>query len=157
MLKSVKDRLFEKIDQSGGPDSCWPWMKGRGVHGYGYMYANGKTRKAHALVLEVVTEEKANGRLALHKCDNPPCCNPRHLYWGTPQQNVRDRDKRGRQVALKGESHGCSRLTHDQVLEIRNRHIPRDPVNGGSALGREFGVHTSTIHLIVKGKHWASV
>lgn len=156
MLKSVKDRLFEKVDQSGGPDACWPWTAGK-CGKYGTMYANRKNRLAHALALEVTTGEPASGRCALHKCDNPPCCNPKHLYWGTHQQNMNDRNTRGRSARLKGELHGCSKLTDEQVMEIRLRHTPRDPINGGSALGREFGVHTSTIHLIVHGKHWAHV
>jgi hypothetical protein len=121
------------------------------------MYANRKNRLTHVLALEVTTGEAANGRCALHHCDNPPCCNPKHLYWGSRLDNTRDRDQRGRHVSLKGERHGCAILTEAQVREIKRRHIPRHPIHGGSALGREFGVNTSTINKVVLGKHWTHI
>ena len=154
MLMSIQDRLARKIDRSGGPDACWLWTGGRFADGYGNIYYVGKNRHVPALILELLFNEPAGNRRCLHSCDNPPCCNPAHLRWGTMKENAEDRDIRGRFVRLTGEQHGCAKLTEAQVRIIRRRHKARHSVNGASALAREFGVHTSTVHLIIHGKHW---
>ncbi len=55
-----------------------------------------------------------------HNCDNPKCINPDHLYLGTQQQNIKDMEDRGRRVVLRGENHSGSKLTEQQVLDIRS-------------------------------------
>lgn len=154
MRKSPIERIHEKIDRSGGEDACWPW-RGYLCGGYPALYFDGKTRKVHIYILELRSGEHADGRDACHDCDNPPCCNHRHLHWGTPLSNAQERDSRGRRVAPKGEAHGCAKLSAETVRLIRARHMPRHPKNGASALAREFGVHTSTVHLIVHDRLWA--
>lgn len=154
MLKPLDERLAERIDCSGGPTACWPWIGyTSGNDGYGSLYV-GRARKAHALVLEEWTGEPAAGRKALHSCDNPPCCNPTHLRWGTNRDNAKDREDRGRRKILRGEAHGCAKLSAEQVADIRRRHTPRHPQHSALALSREFGVDNKTIHHILKNKTW---
>lgn len=89
--------LWIKVDASAGPFSCWPWMGYRFPNGYGRagQTANHSPIYAHRAALEfALGRPLAPDRFACHRCDNPPCCNPLHLYEGTAADNVRDRDRR---------------------------------------------------------------
>ena len=83
-------RLLDRIDRSGGQNACWPWIGGLSKQRYGRFWKDKRDYPAHVLVLELRTGEKAGDRQALHTCDNPPCCNPDHLFWGTDQDNKDD-------------------------------------------------------------------
>jgi len=150
MRKILADRFWEKVDIRG-PDDCWEWLGFRLPKGYGRMWANGKMRLAtHVLFfLRHGYWPPVVGKQANHRCDNPPCLNPRHLYLGTQKSNARDRIYRGRQA--KGEQHGMAKLTRKQVREIRKLSaqgiIQRE-------LGYRFGVARTTISRIVAGKYW---
>jgi hypothetical protein len=90
------------------------------------------------------------GLCVLHRCDNPKCVNPAHLWLGTNGDNIRDRTDKGR--SAHGEHHGRAKLTiHDvlTVLEV-GHHAKRNQ----SALGRRFGVSHTTIRNILNGKRW---
>jgi DNA invertase Pin-like site-specific DNA recombinase len=96
----------------------------------------------------------------LHRCDNPPCVNPAHLWIGTDADNMRDRDQKGRMVSNikhfrpemrpRGEKHGHAKLTAEQVQTIRALHgtMPQH------AIAKHFGVDRSTISEIQSGKKW---
>lgn len=79
---------------------------------------------------------------------------PEHLFLGTCLDNVRDAIRKGRNVVIGGERHGMSKINVECVREIRHRYIPRDPVNGAAALGREFGLHRAQVARIVAGENW---
>src|SRR5687767_6700752 len=88
-------RFWEKVDQSGGPETCWPWLgaiqtRSPGGHGgYGYFFRLNKVRYAHRRALELTLGRSLEpGEIALHTCDNPPCCNPAHLRAGTQLDNM---------------------------------------------------------------------
>lgn len=86
-------RLLSRIDMSGGPNACWPWMGQRDKDGYGSMYDPrvDSNRRAHRLLWDVIgLGELDPATFLLHSCDNPPCCNPRHLTPGTNTDNVHD-------------------------------------------------------------------
>ena len=94
-IQSLAERFWPKVDRSGGPDVCWPWTGARSkktsAH-YGVIRKGGKLLGAHRVSLALV---KSGGRMpkgkdACHKCDNPICCNPDHLFWGTHRENMRD-------------------------------------------------------------------
>lgn len=92
-----------------------------------------------------------------HKCDNPPCCNPYHLFIGTPQDNTADMVKKGR--GLKGEINHKSKLTTTQVLEIRRRDAEQaekkeNRVKLWEQLSSEYGVSPSNIERIANGHTW---
>jgi hypothetical protein len=92
-------RFDGKVDRSAGPDGCWPWTGARlRSGGYGALRVGGRrgrTCRTHVLALErKLGRSLRTGNWALHTCDNPPCCNPAHLYEVTPSGNARDRDGR---------------------------------------------------------------
>ena len=99
--KSPKERFYEQLppESERKPDECWEWKaycnQKRG--GYGRIKVCKKQILAHRMAWELANNRKIpEGMYVLHHCDNPPCCNPEHLYLGTNQDNVRDRDTRGR-------------------------------------------------------------
>ncbi len=89
----------------------------------------------------------------LHKCDNPPCVNPAHLFLGTNRDNTHDAMAKGRMA--RGEANGSARLTRAEVIEIRRRYAA-----GGTThrtLGVEYGVSRTTISYIVRRQCWRYV
>jgi hypothetical protein len=152
---SIHERLWSRVDHSDGPDACWPWSGPVTWQGYGHIhYITKNPRTVHSVALELTSGYRPEGMYALHTCDNPPCCNPDHLYWGTHDQNMLDKAKRGRAFRMPGETHHQAKLTNEQVAEIRRRYIPRHPVHGAAAMAREFGVTVSPVQLLLQGKNW---
>jgi hypothetical protein len=94
------------------------------------------------------------GLVICHRCDNPSCVNPAHLFLGTHADNVADKMRKGRHRTNphKGEDHRSAKLTQEQVLEVRRRFA----VGGISkaALGREYGVTQTTIDHIILRATW---
>ena len=97
------------------------------------------------MALELSGTPIPDGLRALHRCDNKPCCNPRHLYVGTDRDNARDRDARGLANSPRGERHGAARLTAPIVLAIR-REIRAGRVQ--RAIARERGVSQMLVSRI---------
>lgn len=83
------------------PDLCWVTDVARDKNGYSRLVIHGKTYKLHRLAYEHFVGPIPEGLLILHTCDNPPCCNPDHLYPGTPAQNMIDKKNRGRALGSK--------------------------------------------------------
>ena len=93
MPKNSPHSVFAFINMHNGDTSvCWEWTGALNKKdGRPYITIEGKRRPSYVIVLELFTGEKANGRKARHKeCDNPVCCNPHHLMWGTSQDNSND-------------------------------------------------------------------
>lgn len=88
-------RFWTKVNVSGGPEACWPWIAGRFASGYGAFKRGDKIVRAHRVAYELYRGPVADGMHVLHSCDNPVCCNPRHLRVGTHGDNMRDRQARG--------------------------------------------------------------
>jgi hypothetical protein len=100
---TTKDEKFDaKVDRSGGAFACWPWTGARS-DGYGRFFfrVNGKLHsiQAHRYAFERATGEKLGDRFGCHRCDNPPCCNPAHIFAGTTADNTRDCMAKGRMAA----------------------------------------------------------
>lgn len=141
---SVADRLTLRTDRSAGPDGCWPFIGTSDNDGYGLMEIAGVRKGAHVWALiEASGEDRSAADFSLHSCDNPPCCNPKHLRWGTGSDNMRDMHERGRHTK-RGH-----KLTDAQVLDIRARQ--RQTLK---AIAAEFGVSFALIHQIRKGTIW---
>ena len=155
----IEERLKKniKVNSSTG---CWEWQ---GVKrcGYGRTIIGSRkdgTRKsisAHRLAYIVWKGDIPNGYEVCHKCDNPCCINPDHLFVGTRQDNIDDRERKGRNVIKTGEENQNAKLTKDSVTEARLEHV----VNGVSfqKLADKYGVNKKTIMNAVKGVTWGCV
>lgn len=146
--------FWNRVDQYAGPDGCWPWLLSRDHGGYGRVAWDGKMHMAHRIVFLLTTGQDPTGKVVMHTCDNPPCCNPRHLRLGTQADNNADKTLKGRSRGAPGVSHPLSKLTDDIVREARAR-----AANGESilSLSREFGVDRKTIRCAVRGTAWKHV
>jgi hypothetical protein len=152
--------FWAKVDKSAGPDGCWLYMGFRKWDGYGWLarkQPGGRIRYmgAHRYAWSLLHGMPEAGIHVLHKCDNPPCCNPAHLRLGTHRDNMADQKAKGRHV--HGERTRKSKLTFDQVVEIRQRFKKYGARRSNSLeLSQEFGVSRDVICAIGKGRNWRS-
>lgn len=115
----------------------------------------GRYLRVHRVVYELFVSPIPAGQHVLHSCDNPPCCNPKHLSLGSHDDNMRDMAVRGRAKGRPGIMHNCVKLTEDQVREIRSRWL----VGGETqqAIADAYGVSQSHVSEIVSGKYWKAL
>ena len=144
----AEERFWANIDK-GGPNDCWLWT-GCTRKGYGVLYANGRSQYAHRFSYELVHGPIPAGLLACHKCDNPACCNPKHICFGTIKDNTRDAASKRRMP--RGESHHNSKLTEKDVRQIRSDSLAG--LASYSVLAKRYGVSKQLIYRIVKRKAW---
>lgn len=139
-----------------GPDDCWPWTGPRLPKGYGRVYIDGRDSYVHRVVWEEENGPIPDGMLVCHTCDNPPCCNPAHLFLGTNADNLADMRAKGRAAPLPprpGERNPAAKLTEADVQRIRDLCGRQSQ----ASVAREFGVSTSLVSKIVKRQAWAHV
>lgn len=147
ITESVEARFWSKVDRSGGPNACWPWTAGRFASGYGAFTIGGRIAKAHRVAFVLSVGEIGDLRVC-HRCDNPPCCNPSHLWLGTDGENQRDKREKGRGRGAPGESSGKAKLAWVDIETIRS-----SPESKRS-LALRFGVSVSQIYRIVSRENW---
>jgi hypothetical protein len=129
-------------------------MGSRRQHGYGQVKSPWKNEKAHIVAYALSTSKAPDGAHVLHRCDNPPCCNPAHLWLGTHAENMRDMVAKARQSRPRGESSGRAKLIAENVREIRRRYDGGETQRG---MAREFGVSPKAIRSLIQGKSWGHV
>ena len=132
-------------------DECLEWPGYRATRDYGHFTYRNKLRKAHIVSYEIHVGPIPPGMVIRHKCDNPPCVNPRHLQIGTQAENVRDAVERGRWPT--GETNSQAKLTESQVLEIREL-AKTTPLN---ILAEKYSVDSSQAWRIVNRKTWRHI
>jgi hypothetical protein len=145
-----------EIDING----CWLWKRSKIKKGYGMSGLKGKLIGAHRLSYLTFVGEIPNNLHVLHNCDNPACVNPKHLFLGTNQDNVKDKVNKNRQA--KGEDHGSSKLVQEEANEIRTlwsaelaeRARGKNVQLTQKELAERFGVDGTTISAIVNNKRW---
>lgn len=147
-------RFWSKV-LIAGPDGCWPWMAARAKErgGYGFFRLSGVTVYAHRLAYELAVGEIGPGEYVCHKCNRPPCCNPKHLYLGNAKTNGRDAAAHGKigRWSRRGWLSPSARLSPDDVREIRVE-IARG--RSDLELGRKYGVTATAIRHIRLGRNW---
>lgn len=145
--------FWEKVDVKGESD-CWNWMAGT-CQGYGHVRCGNKIKKAHRVAYEDKVGPVPDGKILMHTCDNRICCNPAHLKAGTIADNNKDRDTKGRQVALSGEQHARSRLNEKAVKQIRK--LQSKHAAEKRRLAEKLGVDVVTVGDVMRGKTWRVV
>lgn len=146
------DRFWGYVNKLG-PDDCWEWKSAITKAGYGLLSVNGVRIYAHRISAELHGLDIKEKHVC-HKCDNPPCVNPNHLFVGTAKDNMCDAANKGRAVPppiLFGEQNGCSKLTDEAVREIRSSTEP------SRKLGKKFGVSKTNILRVRHGVIWGHV
>jgi hypothetical protein len=129
------------------------------AYGYAVTSVAGKasTRIGRVVVAHTLGRPMKRATHACHTCDNPPCVEPTHLWEGTPAENSRDRDTKGR--GARGEGNGRSRLNPDKVRDIRARYLPGTNQHDSNiaALAAEYGVKPQAIRDVIHRRTWAHV
>lgn len=147
--KPILERFWSKVTIPADIDKCWEWMAGQKNFGYGAFKGEGKTVQAHRFSWELANGPITDNSYVLHKCDNPKCVNPSHLYLGTHADNTRDMMDRKRYS--RGERHHQSKLNQAMVADIREK-----AGKGQSfvSLAKEYGISRTTIANAVKRISW---
>lgn len=150
---------FEKFFRKGESSACWEWFGGRIDKRYGSFGVGGRrnprTLLAHRFSYEAYLGKIPDGLFVLHRCDNPLCVNPRHLFLGTQKDNLLDARSKGRLNPPRGEKHWKSKLKAKDVLKIRKIYRPR--VFGCKRIAALYGVRHQTIWNIINQRSWLCV
>lgn len=148
--KTLREKFDEMVDRSG---ECWEWTGCKNGGGYGHIRDGSKMIGAHRLSYKLHIGPIPSGLKILHKCDNPSCVNPDHLFLGTQKDNMADMVAKGRSHHPHGEISSLSKLTEEQVLEIRSLY----PDVSQASLASTFEVFQGTICKIVNRKTWRHI
>lgn len=163
---TVEERFWSKVRKGPG---CWEWL-GSTRRGYGQFWLEGKNHVAHRVVLALIGKPLPAGVFGCHRCDNTRCVNPDHVFPGSTTDNVRDSIAKGRwnyqkresELYVRGSKNHKTKLTEDQVREIRNVYRPRRvgsrwDVNVGPSrreLAAKYGVSKFAIDSVIRGLTW---
>jgi hypothetical protein len=135
-------------------DGCWLWMGAKFWNGYGCFRIDpkGNTMNAHRAAWKLFVGAIAPKLQVCHRCDVRACVNPSHLFLGTTQENTADKYNKGRQA--RGDKHGMSKLTEDDVRLILSLHT-----EGWSAkeIAEWFGVTYKTTWLVTTRRSWRHI
>jgi transcriptional regulator with XRE-family HTH domain len=147
-LKHVdpQPRFWDKVRKT---DGCWFWTAGLDRDGYGSFELSGR-KGAHVVSWIFATGSDPRPMHVLHKCDNPSCVRPDHLFLGTNKDNMIDKTAKGRQA--RGVRNAGAKLTDEQVLEIRQRCAAR--AASARKIGECFGVSGTLVRKIASGRLW---
>lgn len=152
--RRLSQRFWSKVDRSG---DCWVWTGGTDQHGYGQFVAQNRRLRAHRVAYELTHGAIPDDTSVCHRCDNPPCVRPDHLFLGSHQDNMDDMNRKGRhgRSPARGETAGNAKLTDAAVREMRALWAA-----GGltkRAIAKRFGISDSNISRILNGQSWTHV
>lgn len=151
-------RFWVKTDLT---ETCWIWNGGRHPKGYGSFNWEGRTRRVSRVIWSILHGTIPAKIDICHKCDNPPCFNPSHLFAGTKSDNARDMSRKGRcwqhtspHKRRLGEDASYSKLTTEQVQQIK-RELAKNA--SSRMLAGRYGVSKDTINRIRQGTRWGHI
>lgn len=149
-----RDRFFSNIKKEEGGIGCWVWTGLASKQGYGRMTIKKRQKLAHRYSWEIHIGEIPDEMFVCHRCDNPTCVNPDHLFVGSRADNVKDMHEKNRNRDDRGSKHPMAKLNEDKVIQIRKK------INNGDRqidLAKEYDVHPMTISNIKNRKKWKHI
>jgi hypothetical protein len=151
-MRGTKLERFESKFVRG--NGCWEWNGCASPVGYGFFYYGDGLGmvNAHRAAWMLYRGSIPDGSQVLHRCDNPSCVNPDHLFLGTHQENMDDKGAKGRQA--EGEGHGLAKMNNRAVMEIR---AAFDAGISPKAIGDFYGLNRTNVYTIAKRKTWDHV
>jgi hypothetical protein len=178
------DRFWSKVAKRG-PDDCWEWTAGRFDelrNNYGAFKVKGRNLRSHRVAFFIASNTDPGELLVCHTCDNPPCCNPSHLFLGTTRDNADDCGAKGRHNPRSGDEHGL-RLHPEAVQRGQEHWAKRNPEKAAAVwnvrlnpelvrairreyeqdgqsqieIGKKYGVHSETVGRIIRRRSWKHV
>lgn len=167
-LDSADVRRFHELVEARSPDECWPWKASTFSGGYGQWKRGRRTLKSHRVAYFLHYHEDPGDQVVCHTCDNPVCCNPRHLFLGTIGDNVRDCAAKGRlpkffgddhwthrkpELVRRGETHEWAKLTAAEVVSIRAAYLAGGVTH--RELAERYSVNREAISNAIRGDNWA--
>jgi hypothetical protein len=149
------DNFYVRVLKHPG-DGCWEWLGPKNNKGYGFTYIRELSRRmtAHRASYTLRYGQIPEGLWVLHRCDNPACVKPSHLFLGSPKDNVQDMIAKGRdnrKNGLKGESHVCSKHSDATIIAIRTDYIAGVSID---RLCEVYSVSRNSIHDYTGGRSW---
>lgn len=160
LTKELNERFWKKVQQAG-EDECWFWAAAYGRGGYGQFTISGKHLKrdtpygAHRVAYFLHYGVDPKDLFVCHKCDNPKCCNPKHLFLGTNQENTQDRQRKGRFACGEKCSTGRTDIfSKTEVQEILNRYWGGET---STSISADYEVSQQTISDIIRGRSYKYV
>lgn len=160
MRRTLQERFSEKV--SPEPMSgCWLWTGAADPNGYGHIRAGGKKMPqvgAHRVAWELANGTIPDGLFVCHRCDNPACVNPAHLFLGTSGDNMRDKVRKGRcgdtraHRVARGSGHHKAKLNEETVVDVKR--LLSEGRLTQKEIGRRFGISQTAVHYINIGRNW---
>ena len=151
MTEKDRTRFWSKVSQAGD-DECWLWIAGKFSSGYGCFKLGNQAFYATRIAYFLREGKDPGDLFVCHECDTPACCNPTHLFLGTQQQNVDDRDSKGRGVIKRGDDHWNVKVPDEVVATIQSLDVDPNKYGVKTSLARQYGVTRQTIANILSGK-----
>jgi len=155
-------KRFWALVSVGTSNDCWEWSGFLTKKGYGMFGVGDRTRRANRVAWTIQNGPIPQGLLVCHHCDNPPCCNPSHLFLGTHMDNMRDMVEKGRSPIpsffenfVRGEKQHSAKLTDSKVLNMCQRYKNGDITF--ESLATEYGISKFACRLAIQGRTWKHV
>lgn len=149
-MACLTERFWQKVDKAD-PDECWEWQASIKQSGHGQIRKAGSPEYAHRVAYKLEVGPPGDNDV-LHECGNPSCVNPSHLYLGDQADNAADMVSNSESAA--GEANARSKLTEEQVRQIRNDY---DPSTSFRELAEEYEVSPGTVHSVVNHNTWSHI
>jgi hypothetical protein len=132
-------------------DGCWLWLGSRHRIGHGYASLNGRVQYAHRVSWQLTHGAIPDGQVVCHKCDNPPCVNPEHLFVGTQGDNMRDAASKGRLSEAQRRDAKLSEASVRQIKSLLAAGVSQQ------SIAASVGVSRTCISAISTGRNWKDI
>ena len=149
-LQSDTNRFWSKVSYPGNDQDCWEWIAYRDKDGYGIF----DNKRSHRLSWEFYNGDIPNNLHVCHECDNPPCCNPDHLFLGTALENNQDRTNKGRQC--KGSNSHFAKTTEITIKQILVD-IGNNKYQNLEQIKKDYNVNSKILRGIFRRELWKHI